>query len=783
MLHQPISYVSAPCGAGKTFAVIDHIRRNRSQQNFLYIGPSIALLEEFQSILTALEIPSRIITSKSHASHVLAAVMRHLDAPVDCGDVLGITWNAYISLPFRHQYKHRETFIDEVPQVDRFYSWKLPRNADFLMHSVAFVPDPARPALARVIASDIGKLRYKLEQERDDVDELFRPFYLDLLSPYRDVFVNVDAWSQVIGHKSRTRDHELYFVSMLKPKAFRDAVLVGANVKESLLFHWLERQHNCTFSPREDLARRLRSVSYEFGPRLRLSYFLTENRASKYLYSQAYADSTLVDQMDSLACETFGDAPFLCVKNNDRVSILESRPNAIFIPVVSHGLNAYSDFSKIYFSAALNRSPRHYGILNALGLESDCIHSATACEIAYQAIMRTSLRNPNSMEEVHAIVPDQFTALWLQQKIGAKSVEQLGSLKPRPILPLSPTEKSRRQTAKKARHVALNCPENIPRSYLKEIGMNIGTEPNDTASEVGNPVMCDVTFHASVFDNNAQQHKTRTYTVPDFISFLRTQSRAVLLAKEESLLFNATTFAPPEGAQGYRRKDHFAKSSFLILDFDGGELSPEAFASLFWSNAVPNERLSFAIFNTFSRCEEDPNRFRVIIFYKRAAVSIAQHEAIFDEIARRIAAFSPASDLDNICRSGVQSFYLPGTNRNHPHSAFFRCYGCKQRDLARYAIDPNDYVTAGYSLEKVKTALPSRVSDVNQSKIDEITERLRAMSEGRHTEAFKVGYRLATLGLHEAEVDQVLRQVVGPQPHMQRKVPYILRSLRKYGQL
>lgn len=783
MLYPSIFYLSAPCGAGKTLAVIDHIRLNCSQKNFLYIAPSIALLEEFQSALGALGIPSTIITSKSHASHVLGAVMRHLDAPIDYGDVLGITWNAYISLPFRHQHKHREFFIDEIPQVDRFYSWMLPRNAQFLLNTIEFVLDPTHPALARVVASDVGKLRYKLDQDRDDVDELFRPFYLDLLSPHRDVFVNVDAWTQVIRNNSRTGDHELYFLSMLKPSAFQDAILMGANVEESLLYHWFDRYHHCGFVPNEDLARHLRPTSNEFGSRLRLSYFLTKNRASKFLYNQAHENGTLVDQMDSLACETFGDAPFLCVKNNNRVSILDEQPNATIIPVVSHGLNAYSDFSNIYFSAALNRSPRHYGLLNALGLESDCIHRATACEMAYQCIMRTSLRDPNSCDEVHAIVPDQFTASWLQAKIGAKSVEQLGALMPRPLIPLSPTEKSRRQAAKKARHVALNCPENIPRSYLKEMGMNFGAETHDNASEVGNPFMCDVTFHPSVFDNEARHHKTRTYTVPDFISFLRTQSRAVLFSKEESLFFNAATFAPPEGAQGFRRKEYFAKSSFLILDFDGGELSPEAFERLFWTEAGTKEKTSFAIFNTFSRCEEDPNRFRVIVFYKRSAVSLAQHEAVFDEIAQRIEAFSPASGLDHICRSGVQSFYLPGTNRNHPHAVFFRCYGCKQRDLARYAIDPAHYATLASSSETAASTPPLRLTNIPQAKIDEVTARLRAMTEGRHAEAFKVGYRLANLGLHEADVDAVLREVVGPEPHMQRKVPYILRSLRKYGRL
>ena len=47
--------------------------------------------------------------------------------------------------------------------------------------------------------------------------------------------------------------------------------------------------------------------------------------------------------------------------------------------------------------------------------------------------------------------------------------------------------------------------------------------------------------------------------------------------KEGSALFNPCIFEPPQGAEGYRRKDYFKASSRMVLDFDDGDLSPEAF--------------------------------------------------------------------------------------------------------------------------------------------------------------------------------------------------------------
>ena len=37
--------------------------------------------------------------------------------------------------------------------------------------------------------------------------------------------------------------------------------------------------------------------------------------------------------------------------------------------VLSHGLNCYDGYDNIYFSAALNREPRHLGMLRNLGFD------------------------------------------------------------------------------------------------------------------------------------------------------------------------------------------------------------------------------------------------------------------------------------------------------------------------------------------------------------------------------------------------------------------------------
>ena len=244
------------------------------------------------------------------------------------------------------------------------------------------------------------------------------------------------------------------------------------------------------------------------------------------------------------------------------------------------------------------------------------------------------------------------------------------------------------------------------------------------------------------------------------------QASAVQDCKDNLTLFNSSVFEPPLGAEGYRRQDYFKQSSFLVLDFDNGELSPERFVEIFWSKAGRGQKRSFLICNSFSRSLQQPNRFRVIMFYKRPATSIGQHKAILDDVIRRLEAngFPDGSHgLDPNCKSGIQSFYLPCTNRDHRKSAIFRDFGLKTRELERCAIDPADYLLAAPGPSLVPNAAhgPIVLSAAIRERIDAATAELRSLKAGRHQAVFETAMALARFGLSEAEVRGELLQAVG----------------------
>ena len=152
----------------------------------------------------------------------------------------------------------------------------------------------------------------------------------------------------------------------------------------------------------------------------------------------------------------------------------------------------------------------------------------------------------------------------------------------------------------------------------------------------GNGPTCFVTFHKEPEAYKADEFLVHPFQTEDFVEFLKQQSLAIVKKKSDKLLFNPCLFEPPDGADGYRRMDYFKQSSFLVLDFDDGNLSPEKFASIFWADAGRGQKRSFVVCNSFNRCAEAPNRFRAILFYKRAATSLEQHKAVYAAIVARL---------------------------------------------------------------------------------------------------------------------------------------------------
>ena len=786
-------YVSAPCAAGKTYAACQYIANEQGLTNHIYVAPSLRLLKQTSETLQANGVKPTVITSETQPGHVKRAIIDKLKEKSAPGKVLLITWQAYVDLPDFLRRPDWQVIVDEVPQLDQWHTFKLPRNLAFITDHVQVVEHSEISKIGRVRIRNKDAIERLYETARDDVNEMFRSFFSDLLSPKKQMFVDMDSWTRLAGERQVSKEDEsnqLFFLSMLRPSAVEDTILLGANIKDSLLVRWLEKE-GYRLEEHKAIAAKLRSVPNNLGSRLKVSYFIPDRHFSKKLANKADEKAIrLIDTMDQAALAAFGSEPFLYVANNDRKSeILDNAEQAKRISVLCHGLNAYDKFNNIYFSAALNREPKHFAMLKELGLDPDVVHQANAHEVNYQAVMRTSLRDPGSTAKVHAIVADEPSAKRVAALVGTNDVSQLGAFHERPRSPWSAAEKAKRQSANKAFR-DLYAPNPTPMSYINDSGMDFGAFDSTGTYTGHNLPHCFVVFHQSPYDDEGQKHLMKNLSVNEFAALLKIMAKAPCDSKEELPLFNPCVFDPPEGAQGFRRQEYFKMSSFLALDFDNGNLSKDDFIDIFWTKAKRGQKRSFVICNSFSRSPDNPNRFRVIMFYKRPAMTPAQHGVVYDAVVARLEenGFTAASaKLDKQCRSGVQSFYIPATNREHPEWAFFEKYGLKSRELRRCAIDP-------VLVEKAQKASAPRptweppidtdsnfASEVSRERIDEALRELRTLKEGRHKPLFDAAVALAKMGLQKMQIEQELIFAVGRETKMRKKIREALRSLERYG--
>ena len=147
-----------------------------------------------------------------------------------------------------------------------------------------------------------------------------------------------------------------------------------------------------------------------------------------------------------------------------------------------------------------------------------------------------------------------------------------------------------------------------------------------------------MTFTKSQYSKLPEEFiEVRYENVLAFIMEMRKFSRTLIDDKEkDTWLWIPSIFDPAKGASGYRTEENFVASYFLVLDFDGGDLTPEAFEDIFWGKTKRGQRHPFIIHSTFNRRAENPNKFHVILPYKRPARSFEEHRAVYDYIVWRL---------------------------------------------------------------------------------------------------------------------------------------------------
>lgn len=830
-MYDPIKLASAVPGAGKTYAACQHIAEDRHERNQLYVAPSKVLIRQTSDQLNALGVPHTVITEDTiEFGTVAAAVIRHLKDSPEFGRVLLITWQTYRNLQHFHQRDNWNITIDEVPQVDTLFDAPLPFSHHYIT-GLAQISDPVNEQLALMEAIDPTALNRWLKQPEDAVRKTFRNLMYDIRNPNIDVFVDLRSWNRVVENgrvnKKGGDKNRLRLLRMLRPELFEGATLMGAGVEDSMLYTWLTRYHGVEVQEATHITKNLRFDRYNFDPdRITVSYLMAERPMSKYQRD----NSLLQDAFEQGVQSQFPEEPFLLFTNNDYRGELSDVPNAIRMPVKSHGLNSFQDVDNVVFFTAMNRTNQHISVLKSLGFTSEEIRRGTGHETLFQGVMRCSLRDPGSDRPVHVVVADKFEATHLVQAFGQCKVGRLGS--EHKLVKIDYRPKS---GEKSLVNQQLPCTaSNLTALRFKPTGgirndSHLGDKSHPQSTEADYCAQCErqeadhirasgnlwVTVHGHKTDKEIEHFHPIDFSGPEFVTFMKEQANATFDSKEDQHMIVPALLVPRD-TEGHRRLANHFSSSFVVLEFDDGLFSPDDAVDCFDTSAGRGQKRSFLLHSSFNRNPETPNKFKMWFPLSEPIFDADAYRAIWDSLRQRVVDYvqdkigddafeerlseledqhtkkkpfelvNMLTGLDGTSRSPVQTQYLPCTNRQHLGMALFKAVKMRKRDIQRHSIKPKGYVrTAQKPAERSKVVdvgKPQRKPTNAEAQIQKAKETFNAVTPGngeRHSAFWGSAIWIAKNCIGRVDTEEHLLDMAGSDPKNRRRVPGAMASLNK----
>jgi hypothetical protein len=347
-LKQAIHYVSAAAGRGKTHAACDYIAANATACNYLYVAPTIQLLEQTFTVLCERGLTPIIITNTTNKGNVKREIMTKLRGAETQGTVLLVCWNSFSEIPYFPRKENWTIVVDEIPQLDEFHPLDLPKHFGLILDHVRNLRVETE-GLYRMIPTNSKRLDNFLFNQRDDAVDVAKPVLLAALSSGKTLLACADFWDELVRETEsgkKPKQGRFYFFSLLNPTIFRgflQVILLGAHVENSLLYRHFQNMVN--FVTHDEIANRLRGVDASIGNRAEIFFFLDE-QYSKAIGMKQIDGRELADLMDEKVIDLVNGRNCIYATNHDRkAKRLEHLDNFREIPPVSHGMNTYSDYT------------------------------------------------------------------------------------------------------------------------------------------------------------------------------------------------------------------------------------------------------------------------------------------------------------------------------------------------------------------------------------------------------------------------------------------------------
>ncbi|UPJ96405.1 DEAD/DEAH box helicase family protein [Bradyrhizobium sp. 172] len=791
-----VRYASAPCGAGKTFQLVKRAHQLVQEgSNVLLLQPTKLLIEKTRVEEFGLlsEPPSvKVFHGDTVGASVAHQLAEYLADPEDRPHVVMATHQALPRIPFLSNASNWHLLIDEVPQVDLEHAHIVPSTHPLLTGLIQVAQHDGVYGKVQLSAPEDLKALARNPDE-DELLEMFRETANILTTKHWRSFVHVESYYKLLSGQAKALNiHSVLMPSLVND--FASVLIAGANFEDTGLFA-LWSKMAVSFKPDEAMAEGLRYRQHGNGNLATIHYALDRNW-SRHLLEQETEGKPNLERLRDTAKLVFQGRDFLWQAN-------KSVPDNFFkfgqrLPNNPLGLNEFDKVHDVVFLSALNPSPAHARFLQSRGLTQTEIERQGYCGVAYQAVMRTSLRDATDEHPKNIIVPDERLAQYLADMLPGATLAKLDTgiadqvdRGGRPRVHQDNAEKMRRRREKESKIRAELLAEVFVHRKPQD-SLEGGCSPSDSTmprnetsiSSYRGSVSQDQDFWATIYTNIRSSMPEGYLSCASGEHFTKAMAAAhgrKVASKESNPLFSPAIFDPSRSIGSNRGRDNILYLQNIVLDFENGDLRPTDIPELF-----PD--LQLIVTNSYSHTIDGP-RFRVIMLTS-AKVGPSAYEALWDAVADKLreAGYTKSpraksrlkrSGLDHSKRAATSLFYLPAQAASGSDS-FFRFYD----DDHRHPLNPERW------LRNFRLETPSElaVDGANRTGADAAgvaaaIAKWRAASQGQGNEAFySLALELSRLGFAVEEIEGTLRREANSarSPEERRnQISSIMKSLSK----
>lgn len=431
---QKIYYVSAPVGAGKSYALLDHIKKSTHAAHIIATQTN-AVSEEHASQLSN----ASVINSEEKGTSARSKLRDQIE---DEHSVL--ICNQQVVLNQFGRSIDRHLYMDEIPDIHKRLQTrsKITGFAKVFLPKIFYITEETTKSFIQIFPTPeldlIASEGFGLfsGEDRELIEEVAKA----ACSPHHLVYLEAAPWRFVLAGEER----KLTFHIMTLPSIFREfdtTTFLGANAPNSLATLVWSKLGLVEFEP-HPMGDNLQYNDLSHKADLVNLYYFSELAASKTLFDNKEfgGRAKLFGAVRDAVSRMYNGQvpPHIVCFNNDflKPENVWTLPNAEIISPDSRGINKFKDRTAAICLAALNDTPDTINFFQSVfGISGEQLATARTYERYSQFFGRTALRDCQSQKTVDLFCFDHEQAMFMQKLIpGVKEPRRVDLVNPEPAL-------------------------------------------------------------------------------------------------------------------------------------------------------------------------------------------------------------------------------------------------------------------------------------------------------------------------------------------------------------